>query len=111
TLSSPNIKALNDNVEIIPLTEADEAELDRLSQARRLSLDRAEMQAIQAYYRREGREPTDVELEMIAQTWSEHCVHKTFKAAITYTQEDDRGPRTEDRGLQSVPSPPSPVSG
>ncbi|MBE7550680.1 MAG: phosphoribosylformylglycinamidine synthase subunit PurS [Anaerolineales bacterium] len=90
----------NDNVELIPLTEADEAELARISQARRLSLDRAEMQAIQAYYRRERREPTDVELEMIAQTWSEHCVHKTFKAVITYIP--DRRPPTADRGLPSA---------
>jgi phosphoribosylformylglycinamidine synthase len=81
----------NDNVELIPLTEAGEAELARISQTRRLSLDQAEMQAIQAYYRRERREPTDVELEMIAQTWSEHCVHKTFKATITYTVKDEGG--------------------
>ena len=44
------------------------------------------MQAIQAYYRQEGREPTDVELETLAQTWSEHCVHKTFRAVIEYTE-------------------------
>ncbi len=81
----------NDNVELIPLTNADEAELARISGARRLSLDQAEMQAIQAYYRRERREPTDVELEMIAQTWSEHCVHKTFKAVITYAVKDEGG--------------------
>ena len=30
-----------------------------------------------------GRDPTDVELETLAQTWSEHCAHKTFRAAIT----------------------------
>ena len=33
-----------------------------------------------------GREPTDIELEMLAQTWSEHCVHKTFKALIEYEE-------------------------
>ena len=33
--------------------------------------------------RRPGRDPTDVELETLAQTWSEHCSHKTFRAAIT----------------------------
>ena len=43
------------------------------------------MQAIQKYFQGEKREPTDVELEMLAQTWSEHCVHKTFKAVIDYT--------------------------
>ncbi|MCQ3979018.1 MAG: phosphoribosylformylglycinamidine synthase subunit PurL [Anaerolineae bacterium] len=78
-------------VEIIPLTEATETELEQLSAARRLSLDLAEMQAIQSYYRQEGREPSDVELEMLAQTWSEHCVHKTFKAVITYEEKDEGG--------------------
>ncbi|TFG45169.1 MAG: phosphoribosylformylglycinamidine synthase subunit PurL, partial [Dehalococcoidia bacterium] len=32
------------------------------------------------YYKKLGRKPTDVELETMAQSWSEHCVHKTFKA-------------------------------
>ncbi|MCS7038614.1 MAG: phosphoribosylformylglycinamidine synthase subunit PurL, partial [Caldilineales bacterium] len=71
-------------VETIPLREADAGELLALSRARRLSLDLAEMEAIQAYFRREGRDPTDVELETLAQTWSEHCVHKTFKAVVSY---------------------------
>ncbi|HSN75766.1 MAG TPA: phosphoribosylformylglycinamidine synthase subunit PurS, partial [Anaerolineae bacterium] len=74
--------------EFIVVREADDAGLLAISQERRLSLDLAEMQAIQAYFRAEEREPTDVELEMLAQTWSEHCVHKTFKAVIEYV-----GPR------------------
>ena len=37
------------------------------------------------YFQNEKRDPTDAELEMLAQTWSEHCVHKTFKALIDYT--------------------------
>ncbi|MFC2008980.1 phosphoribosylformylglycinamidine synthase subunit PurL, partial [Chloroflexota bacterium] len=41
-----------------------------------------EMEAIQRHYISIGREPTDAELETLAQTWSEHCVHKTFKARI-----------------------------
>ncbi|MBK6709461.1 MAG: phosphoribosylformylglycinamidine synthase subunit PurL [Chloroflexi bacterium] len=77
-------------VETIWLREADEAALLAISQERRLALDLAEMQAIQAYYRAEERDPTDVELEMIAQTWSEHCVHKTFKAQIEYTGPDGK---------------------
>jgi phosphoribosylformylglycinamidine synthase len=89
TQAGPRVRELA--VEVIPLIQAGESELTTLSQARRLSLNLAEMQAIQAYYRREGREPTDVELEMLAQTWSEHCVHKTFKAVISYTSEADPG--------------------
>src|SRR5690606_24222493 len=77
-------QAVDDTVEVIPLRAEDDDELLAISAARRLALDLAEMQAIRAYYQREGRDPTDVELEMIAQTWSEHCVHKTFRATITY---------------------------
>ncbi len=75
---------MGDAVEVIAVREADGAGLLAISRERRLSLDLAEMQAIQAFYRAEEREPTDVELEMLAQTWSEHCVHKTFKALIEY---------------------------
>jgi phosphoribosylformylglycinamidine synthase len=66
-----------------------------LSKERLLALSLAEMQAIQGYLRQEevqkkrqaigiGKRITDVELEAIAQTWSEHCKHKIFQAHITY---------------------------
>ncbi len=54
-----------------------------MSAERRLSLDATEMKAIQRYFG--DREATDLELETLAQTWSEHCVHKTFRAEIKYT--------------------------
>src|SRR5262249_47236173 len=41
-----------------------------------------EMKAIQAHYREQGRDPTDIELETLAQTWSEHCSHKTLKGPV-----------------------------
>lgn len=72
-------------VELIAIRGADDAQLLALSAERRLSLDLNEMQAIRAYYEEIGREATDAELEMLAQTWSEHCVHKTFRAKIDYT--------------------------
>ncbi|MCS7177979.1 MAG: phosphoribosylformylglycinamidine synthase subunit PurL [Anaerolineae bacterium] len=71
-------------VEAIPLRAADDETLLRISRERVLALSLAEMRAIQEYYRERGRDPTDVELETLAQTWSEHCVHKTFKAQIDY---------------------------
>lgn len=74
----------DDTVERIMLRELDDGELTALSKNRRLSLDQTEMRAIACHYREAGREPTDVELETLAQTWSEHCVHKTFKAWIEY---------------------------
>ncbi len=48
-----------------------------------------EMQTIQAYFRDLGRDPTDAELETLAQTWSEHCSHKTLTGRIRYR--DGRG--------------------
>ncbi|MBK9711502.1 MAG: phosphoribosylformylglycinamidine synthase subunit PurL [Kouleothrix sp.] len=68
----------------LPLRDAGDEELVRISQAGVLSLDLAEMHAIRDYFRREGRDPTDGELETLAQTWSEHCSHKTFKAKVRY---------------------------
>lgn len=69
-------------VELLPLATLEAPELLALSSARRAALDLAEMLAIQNYYRAAGREPTDVEFETLAQTWSEHCIHKTFQALI-----------------------------
>lgn len=69
-------------VETITVRGASADQLLEISQERRAALDLAEMQAIQAYCEREARDLTDIEFEMIAQTWSEHCVHKTFKALI-----------------------------
>ena len=60
-------------------------ELADLSRGRLLSLDTGEMRAIQAHFASMGRDPTDAELETLAQTWSEHCAHKTFKAHIRLT--------------------------
>ena len=57
-------------------------ELDELSSKGLLALSRQEMAALQRYYERLGRDPTDVELETFAQTWSEHCQHKTFRGDI-----------------------------
>ena len=61
-------------VETIALREASDEKLLAVSKSRRLALDLVEMRAIQLYYRKEGRDPTDAEIEMLAQTWSEHCV-------------------------------------
>lgn len=95
------------NIEILSLKkETDECtwfdlnrpdtELVLLSKKRQLALSLKEMKAIQAYFqapevKEKRRElalpegPTDVELEALAQTWSEHCKHKIFRAKIRYT--------------------------
>ncbi len=47
-----------------------------------LALDVEYMKAIKNYFKNKKRHPTDVELESIAQTWSEHCKHTIFAASI-----------------------------
>src|SRR5690606_19276502 len=86
-ISAPFVPAQppDETVETIQVCGLDDAALLALSGERRLSLDLNEMRAIRGYFEEIGREPTDAELEMLAQTWSEHCVHKTFRAQITYT--------------------------
>jgi phosphoribosylformylglycinamidine synthase len=56
--------------------------LRALSREHDLALDDIEMKAIQSYFEKLGRAPSDVELQSIALTWSEHCSHKTFKSTI-----------------------------
>ncbi len=68
----------------VSLVDLDDAALERLSRDGHLFLSRDEMRTVQQHFQRLGREPTDLELETLAQTWSEHCVHKTLKSAITY---------------------------
>ena len=47
-----------------------------------LALDLAQLHAIRDYFNRSGRAPTDVEIESLAQTWSEHCKHTIFASAM-----------------------------
>lgn len=72
----------------LPLRAADDTQLAEISRAGLLALDLAEMQTVQRYFAELGRDPTEGELETIAQTWSEHCSHKTFKARVRYTNPD-----------------------
>ncbi|MFO7561171.1 MAG: AIR synthase-related protein [Enhygromyxa sp.] len=69
----------------VPLREADDPTLEAISREGMLALSLAEMRAIQAHFAERGRDPTDAELECLAQTWSEHCKHKIFASPIAYT--------------------------
>lgn len=71
----------------VPLADAGEDELMRISRDGCLSLNLEEMKTIQAHFAGLGRDPTDAELESLAQTWSEHCVHKTLKGDILFRGE------------------------
>ena len=71
-------------IEILNLNDKQLVELSRKSV---LSLSLVEMKEVQKYFRNIKRNPTDVELETIAQTWSEHCKHKTLTGNIEYCEE------------------------
>ncbi|HKX45936.1 MAG TPA: AIR synthase-related protein, partial [Planctomycetota bacterium] len=64
--------------------ELDDAALVELSRAGQLSLSLEELRAIQAHFRGLRREPTACELETLAQTWSEHCKHKTLTGIVEF---------------------------
>ncbi|MBK9261307.1 MAG: phosphoribosylformylglycinamidine synthase [Polyangiaceae bacterium] len=90
--------SLEPTVELVPLGSLGDAELEALSKNRLLALSLAEMQAVKAYFAATGRDPTDAELECIAQTWSEHCKHKIFNAPIDYVGPDGTS-RSIERGI------------
>jgi len=75
------IKGVSGTTSIINIGKMDEKELMSLSQDK-LFLNLEEMEVIQNYFTKIKRDPTDCELETIAQTWSEHSGHKTFKAKL-----------------------------
>jgi len=88
--------------------EVSDEELLRISKDGVLALTLEEMKIIQAHYRdpavvatRAGlglsAKPTDVELECLAQTWSEHCKHKIFASTVQY--EDETGNREEIKSI------------
>ena len=87
---SPHLKSYELNIVHWPIRNLDDAGLLALSKEKDLFLNLVEMQTIRNYYQQLGREPTDVELETLAQTWSEHCVHKTLKSSVDMTIEGEQ---------------------
>ncbi|MEG2173300.1 MAG: AIR synthase-related protein [Desulfovibrionaceae bacterium] len=90
---------VNDSVNIVPLSTMDDAALMQVSRDNTLALNVDEMHTIAAYYQRPEvkarraaqtlpADPTDAELEVLAQTWSEHCKHKIFASRINYVNNE-----------------------
>lgn len=86
--SSPHDNAVRD-VELLSLNDD---QLTRLSREAHLFLSIDEMRALQSHYRSLARNPREIELETLAQTWSEHCVHKTLKSTIRLRSSDQSDP-------------------
>ena len=68
----------------VPIRGMEDDQLTRLSREGQLYLSLPEMQTIRRHFAEQDREPTDAELETIAQTWSEHCSHKTLRGRVLY---------------------------
>jgi phosphoribosylformylglycinamidine synthase len=77
-LPSTSYKFVLNTVDLLGLDDEGLMELSK----NKLWLNLSEMRRIKEHFSRLGRNPTDVELETLAQTWSEHCIHKTFKSRI-----------------------------
>jgi phosphoribosylformylglycinamidine synthase len=93
----------------VPIIGADDTALMDLSRRGELALNGGEMRRLEEYFSRLGRNPTDIELETFAQTWSEHCQHKTFRGDTIYTWEDGSG-RTHTRKLHLIDGIKQPLS-
>ncbi|MEM7782745.1 MAG: phosphoribosylformylglycinamidine synthase subunit PurL [Planctomycetota bacterium] len=73
---------------VVELTGLSDEELLDISKQWQLSLTLIEMQTIRNHFEKLQRAPTDIELETLAQTWSEHCSHKTLAGRISYQDEN-----------------------
>ncbi len=85
---------------MVPLAGLPDDGLTKISKDWQLSLSLTEMHTIREHYATLDRDPSDVELETIAQTWSEHCSHKTLAGRITYR--DENGEQTFENMLQET---------
>ncbi len=87
----------------LAIQKLDDSGLDTLSRELCLALNTKEMRVVQAHYQSLEREPLHIELETIAQTWSEHCKHKTFTGTIRFTQPDpDKAGETKEEIIHSL---------
>ncbi len=84
----------------VPIRQLTDEQLVTLSRQGQLYLTLVEMQTIQAHFRQLDRDPTDAELETVAQTWSEHCSHKTLAGRIEYR--DPQGARRFENMLKET---------
>jgi phosphoribosylformylglycinamidine synthase len=86
--------------ETVVLEGLDDAALAALSRDKCLALTVRELHAVRDHYRSLGRPPREIELETIAQTWSEHCCHKTLGSAVDHV--GPAGPAAYDNLLKET---------
>ncbi len=91
----PEVQIVSEDKQRTIDLNVDDNALQKISKDMLLSLNLEEMKAIRTYYSQDITRtirkqydlpdmPTDCEMEVLAQTWSEHCKHKEFSASINY---------------------------
>jgi phosphoribosylformylglycinamidine synthase II len=70
----------------------DDASLARASKENLWALNTEELRAVRGHFEKLGRDPRPAEMEVIAQTWSEHCKHKIFRGTLNYRETEGEGP-------------------
>ena len=66
----------------IAILDATDDQLKQVSADMALGLSLDEMKVVRDYFKKEGRNPTDVELQSLGQAWSEHCCYKSSKPIL-----------------------------
>jgi len=97
-------KELLKGVYEIEILNSSKKDLERISTERSLGLSGEEMLKIQGHFKKAGRNPTDIEIEAFAQSWSEHCCYKTSKPILERTVFGIKAPQnicviSEDAGV------------
>jgi phosphoribosylformylglycinamidine synthase II len=87
-ISFPNVIISQKSQALSIDLSAPESVLEKMNQDNCWALSKAELSQIKDHFNQAGRKPTDVEMEIIAQSWSEHCKHKIFASEITYSESD-----------------------
>lgn len=83
-LGFPEPPVADGGIRRVALGELNDEALGKMSRGRHLFLSVEEMCAVRDSFRSLERDPTDLELETLAQTWSEHCAHKTLRSEVVY---------------------------
>ncbi|MCL4732144.1 MAG: phosphoribosylformylglycinamidine synthase, partial [Planctomycetes bacterium] len=90
----------------VPVRSFDDPNLLLVNGTYGLALNIEELRAVRDHFESLKREPTDVELQTIAQTWSEHCKHKTLAGHVHYREKGPGGDRVEHDSLFDLPDLP-----
>jgi phosphoribosylformylglycinamidine synthase II len=86
----------------IQLHAASDKELLEISNLMGLALALPEMKRIKEYFGKQGRNPTDIELQALGQAWSEHCCYKSSKIPLkkyVFNVDENRIIAREDAGV------------